>query len=51
MDNVVVIGIVVVVVVLAGLAMWRQIRKAGKCGGSCGCSCSSPKKDDTCQDS
>lgn len=38
MDTIIIIAIVGVVVLLAGLAMWRQITKAGKCSccsGSC----------------
>ena len=38
MDTIIIIAIVGIVVVLAGLAMWRQITKAGGCacgGGSC----------------
>ena len=48
-DKLIIIVIVGTVVVLAGLAIARQIRNAGKCGG-CSGSCS-PATKDKCQDS
>jgi hypothetical protein len=48
-DKLIIIAIVGLVVVLAGFAIVRQIRNAGKCGGCSGSGC--PKTRDGCQDS